>query len=114
MSINEDLVEQAVLAIMQELGWRFEDPLEIAPDGPSRQRGAYGEVVLAGLLEDAARRLNPEIPEEALQSALRQVQVSETPSLIEENRVLLCTYKYGGTVLYCIHGGTTNVRVCTV
>ncbi|WP_205879928.1 hypothetical protein [Leisingera sp. NJS201] len=46
MSINEDLVEQAVLAILQELGWRFEDPFEIAPDGPNRQRGAYGEVVL--------------------------------------------------------------------
>ena len=83
---SEDLVEQAVLAIMRELGWRFEDPLEIAPDGPKRQRGAYGEVVLESLLEAVARRLNPEIPEEALQSALRQVQVSETPSLIEENR----------------------------
>ena len=86
MSINEDLVEQVVLALMQELGWRYEDPLAIAPDGPQKRRGAYGEVVLGGLQKDAARRLNPDIPEEALQSALRQVQVSETPSLIEENR----------------------------
>lgn len=86
MSFTEDLVEQAVLAIMQELGWRFEDPVAIAPDGSNRQRAAYGEVILSGLLVDAARKINPHIPEEALQLALRQVQVSETPSLIEENR----------------------------
>ena len=84
--INEDLVEQAALAILQDLGWRYEDSVAIAPDGPEKRRGAFGEVVLSGLLEDAARRLNPDIPEEALQNALRQVSVSETPSLIEENR----------------------------
>ncbi|MCI5045831.1 MAG: type I restriction endonuclease subunit R [Aquisalinus sp.] len=86
MSFTEDLVEQAALALMQELGWRFEDAIAIAPDGPERRRGAYGEVVLTSFLEEAARRLNPDIPEEALQSALKQVQISETPSLIEENR----------------------------
>ena len=86
MSFTEDLVEQAVLSLMQELGWRFEDPIAIAPDGPERRRGAYGEVVLTDQLEEAARRLNPNVPEEALHAALRQVQVSETPSLIEENR----------------------------
>ncbi|MGI3165345.1 type I restriction endonuclease subunit R [Pseudooceanicola sp. 200-1SW] len=85
---NEDLVEQAALHILQELGWRYEEPLAIAPDGPDRRRVSNGDVVLAGLLHDAARRLNPEIPEEALEQALRQVQISETPSLIEENRRL--------------------------
>ncbi|MEO1150663.1 MAG: type I restriction endonuclease subunit R [Pseudomonadota bacterium] len=86
MSFNEDLVEQAVLAICQELGWRFENPLDIAPDGPQRRRGAYAEVILSDLLRETAHRLNPDIPEEAIESALKQVQVSETPSLIEENR----------------------------
>ena len=86
MSINEDLVEQALLSLMQELGWRYEAPLSIAPDGPNRQRVSNGEVVLKPLLNDAAIRLNPDIPEEALQAALKQVQISETPSLIEENR----------------------------
>lgn len=86
MSFTEDLVEQVALGILQDVGWRYEDPLEISPDGPKRQREAYGEVVLWALLENAARRLNPDIPDEALRSALKQVQASETPSLIEENR----------------------------
>lgn len=86
MSFTEDLVEQAALGILQDLGWRYEDPVAIAPDRPYRQRVSNTEVVLLGLLEDAARRLNPGMPDEALQAALKQVQINETPSLIEENR----------------------------
>lgn len=86
MSINEDLVEQATLGILRDIGWRYEDPVSIAPDGPNKQRVSNADMVLSGILEEAARRLNPVIPEEALQNALRQIQVTETPSLIEENR----------------------------
>ncbi|MPQ96165.1 type I restriction endonuclease subunit R [Thioclava sp. JE_KL1] len=86
MSFTEDLVEQVALGILQEIGWRYEDPASIAPDGPERRRVSNGDVVLPELLEEAAKRLNPDIPEDALQMALKQVQRSETPSLIEENR----------------------------
>lgn len=86
MSITEALVEQAVLDLLQELGWRYEDPADIAPDGPDKRRTSNGEVILPGLLEEAARRINPHIPQEALLAALKQVQVTETPSLIAENR----------------------------
>ncbi|WP_108836705.1 type I restriction endonuclease subunit R [Tateyamaria sp. Alg231-49] len=86
MSFTEDLVEQAALALFQELGWTFADPMLIGPDGSEKARGSYGEVVLSDVLQDAAMRLNPDIPQEALDAAIKQVQVSETPSLIEENR----------------------------
>lgn len=86
MSFTEDLVEQVALGILQEMGWRYEDPILIAPDGPQRRRVSNGDVVLDGLLGEAAKRLNPGIPDEALHSALRQIQITETPSLIEENR----------------------------
>ncbi|MEP2028683.1 MAG: type I restriction endonuclease subunit R [Paracoccaceae bacterium] len=86
MSFNEDLVEQAALALFQELGWKFADPILIGPDGSEKARGSYGEVVLRDVLHEATIRLNPDIPQEALNAAIKQVQVSETPSLIEENR----------------------------
>lgn len=86
MSFTEDLIEQVALGILQELGWRYEDPVLIAPDGSQKRRVSNGDVVLGGLLEEAAKRLNPDIPEEALNAALKQVQITETPSLIEENR----------------------------
>ena len=86
MSITEALVEQAVLDLLQKLGWCYEDPADIAPDGPNKRRTSNGEVILLGLLEEAARRINPHIPQEVILPALKQVQVTETPSLIAENR----------------------------
>ena len=86
MTFTENLVEQATLAILQELGWRYEDPVSIAPDGPDRRRVSNGAAVLRGLLEEAALRLNPDIPQEVLHAAIRQITISETPALIEENR----------------------------
>lgn len=86
MSITEAVVERAALDLLQELGWRYEDPADIAPDGPGKRRTSNGEVILPGLLEEAARRINPHIPQEALLPALKQLQVTETPSLIAENR----------------------------
>lgn len=86
MSFTEDLVEQVALGTLEELGWRYEDSISIAPDGPDKRRVSNGDVVLSELLDEAARRLNPGIPDEALYNALRQIQISETPSLIEENR----------------------------
>ena len=94
MSINEDIVEQAALAIIQELGWRYEEPFSISPDGPNRLRVSNGEVILPELLTQAAKRINPDIPDEALQAALKQVRTSESQSLIEENRRIHRLYQF--------------------
>jgi type I restriction enzyme R subunit len=86
-SFSEALVEDAVIALMKELGWRFEDPMMISPDGAAETADLqHGSHPCQSCWKRPARRLNPHIPEEALLSALKRVQVSETPSLIEENR----------------------------
>ena len=58
------------------------------PDGTAPEREAYSDTILAGRLRAAIARLNPQIPEDAREDALRRVLASETPSLIEENRRL--------------------------
>lgn len=83
---SEALVEDAAVDILKALGWRYEDAFAISPDGPNKQRISNSEVLLGGILRSAVRRLNPDVPEEALQSAIKQVHLFETPSLIEENR----------------------------
>ena len=55
MSFTADLIEQAALSIFQELGWHYEAPADIAPDGPDKRRASSSEVVLSGLLQLAAR-----------------------------------------------------------
>ena len=84
--IDEDLVEQAALAILQEQGLPYLGADVIAPDGTAPERASYGEVLLMGRLEEAVARLNPSIPQGARRDALRRITGAETQSLTEENR----------------------------
>ena len=112
MSFTEDLIEQAALSIFQKLGWRYEDPANLASDGPDKRRASSGEVVLSDLLQQAARRINPHIPQETLLLALNQVQVTETPSLIEENRRIHRTLP-GFISAACSRRGSTPSAACS-
>jgi len=70
----------------EPLGWQYAHGPEIAPDGDTPEREDWGDVVLAGRLRDALQRINPSIPGEAIEEAMRQVLRPESPSLIENNR----------------------------
>ena len=111
MSFTEDLIEQAALSIFQKPGWRYEDTANLASDGPDKRRASSGEVVLSGLLQQAARRINPHIPQETLLLALKQVQMTETPSLIEENRRIHRTLPGFISAACSQRGSTTYIPV---
>jgi len=83
---NEGLVEDAVIDTFKTLGYVFEPAAVISPDGSAPARSAYGDVLLMERLKAAVERLNPSIPSDARERAIRQLLVTETPSLVEENR----------------------------
>lgn len=84
--LSEAAVEQALLDQLRELGYSIEREEEIGPDGHRPERESHDEVVLKKRFEAAVARLNPGLPLEARQDAVRRVMQSELPSLIEENR----------------------------
>ena len=84
--LPESAIEQALLAQLRALGYRIEHGEAISPDGHRPERESYAEVVLRQRFADAVRRLNPGLPPEAQQDAMRQVLQGELPSLLEENR----------------------------
>lgn len=86
MSITEDIVEQAALETLQELGWAYLPGPVLAPDGVAPERRSNGDVILIGRLEAAIAALNPDTPEQARNEALRKLVSGELPDLIEENR----------------------------
>jgi type I restriction enzyme, R subunit len=86
--ITEDHVEQACLSWLEELGYTVLYGPDIAPEGTAPERAAYDVVLLMGRLRAAVERLNPELPADAVDHAIRKLLQSETPSLIEENRRL--------------------------
>ena len=86
MSLNESIVEDAALEWFGELGYAVGHGPHLAPGEPAAERDSFGEVVLVGRLRAAIRRLNPAIPEEAREEALRKVLRVGTPSLTQTNR----------------------------
>ena len=100
MSLNESHVEEAALAWFAELGYAVGHGPHIAPNEPSAERQSFGEVVLVGRLREAIRRLNPAIPEEAREEALRKVLRVGTGSLVQTNRAFHRMLRDGVDVEY--------------
>ena len=85
---SEATVEEAGLGWFRDLGYETRFGAEIAPDGPKPERVSFGNVVLLGRLRAALERLNPHLSQAVREEAIRKLQQSETPSLVEENRRL--------------------------
>jgi type I restriction enzyme R subunit len=100
MSLNESIVEDAALEWFGELGYAIGHGPQIAPGEAAAERDSFGEVVLVGRLRAAIRRLNPAIPEEAREDALRRVLRVGTPSLTQTNRALHRMLRDGVPVEY--------------
>lgn len=86
MSLNESVVELAALDWFRELGYGIGHGPHLAPGEPAAERDSFGDVVLVGRLRAALQRLNPQIPEEPREDALRKLLRPETPSLTGINR----------------------------
>jgi type I restriction enzyme R subunit len=100
MSLNESIVEDAALEWFGELGYAVGHGPHLAPGEPAAERESFSEVVLVGRLREAIRRLNPAIPEEAREEALRKVLRVGTPSLTQSNRAFHRMLRDGVDVEY--------------
>ena len=98
--MNESIVEEAALTWFGELGYAIGHGPHLAPGEPAAERESFGEVVLAGRLREAIRRLNPAIPEEAREEAFRKVLRVGTPSLTQTNRAFHRMLRDGVPVEY--------------
>ncbi|MGC8508858.1 MAG: type I restriction endonuclease, partial [Thiomonas sp.] len=104
--LSEAEVESALLDQLAALGYRIEREEDIGPDGHRPERESYQDVVLSKRLEEAVARLNPGLPAQARQDAIRKVTQSELPSLLEENRRLHKLMTEGVDVEYDAEDGT--------
>ncbi len=104
--LSEAAVEYALLDQLRALGYSVEREEAIGPDGHRPERESHDEVVFKKRFEDTVARLNPDLPLEARQDAVRRVMQSELPSLLEENRRLHKLMTEGVDVEYYSDDGT--------
>jgi type I restriction enzyme R subunit len=82
---TESIVEQAALAWFEALEYRVLDGSTIAPGEPGAERDSYTDYVLARRLRQALRRINPQVPSDAIEEAFRKLTRIASPQLIEAN-----------------------------
>ena len=83
---TESDVEEAALAWLEDLGYSVLHGPEIAPGEPFAERDSYEDVVLTRRLRDAAILLNPSIPAETIDEAIKRTATANHPSLERNNR----------------------------
>ena len=84
--IYESDIEEAALNWLTDLGYTVLHGPDIAPDTPDAERSTYNEVILTPRLRDRVARLNPEIPVDAREEAIRKVINPDAPALVQNNR----------------------------
>lgn len=84
--VNENVVEVAALSWLELVGWHTLKGADISPGSDTPLRSGYEEVVLESRLNGAFRKINPHLPEDAIQYALRVATRPPEPTLEQNNR----------------------------
>jgi type I restriction enzyme R subunit len=100
MSLTESTVEEAALSWFEDLGYSVVNAPNLAPGENTAERRSFADVVLVSRLHNAIARLNPAIPSDAREEAMRKVLRHEAPSLIGNNRAIHRMLRDGVTVEY--------------
>ncbi len=116
--IYESEVEEAALQWFGEIGYEVLYGPDIEPDGTQPERTDYADPLLHGRLREALSRINPGLPEPAINEAHRRIITAGSPSLIENNQAFHRYLTDGVTVEYrnaegAIRHGIVRLIDCT-
>lgn len=106
--MTEDQLEKMCLEWFAEGGWQVEQGVDIAPDGIRPERSNYKQVLLINDVEAAIRRINPQLPEAAVEQVVAIVSQPSSLDTVLNNqsfhRLLLdgvpVEYKVDDKVIY--------------
>jgi type I restriction enzyme, R subunit len=109
---SESTVELAAIDYFRELGYSYLHGEVIAPDGSAPERARWTDAILERRLRTALTRINPHLPEEALEQAARRALVSNEPGLFQSNRAFHRALASGVDVEYRTPDGRIKGNKC--
>ncbi|MBP6979030.1 MAG: type I restriction endonuclease subunit R [Lentimicrobiaceae bacterium] len=83
--LTESDIELLAIEILKNLGYAWKWGPDIAPDGDTPERSSWDTVLLNHRLQEAIKRINPDIPATAREDALKQVLRLNDPNLLVNN-----------------------------
>lgn len=83
--ITENTIEEFSIELLERLGYQYIYAPDIAHDGERPERNSYEDVLLSERLQNAIRRINPKVPIDSQQEALKEIQRINSPELLANN-----------------------------
>lgn len=83
--MTENEIEQLAIALLEHQGYTYINGVQLAPDAADMERTSFEEVVLKQRLENAVRRINPMIPIDTQQDAVKQILRIASPDVLSNN-----------------------------
>ncbi len=83
----ESAIEEMAIKELQNLGYTYVAGVDIAPDEPGAERNSYGDILLISRLERALIKLNPAIPRDAIDSAVKKLSRIASSNMRADNEV---------------------------
>lgn len=84
--MKEGIIERAALGWFEALGFDITRGADISPGADSPLRDRHERVVLEPRLRSALRKINRQLPDEAIEQAVRKVMRPPEPTLEQNNR----------------------------
>ena len=82
--VTESDVEDLFLKLLSEIGYSIKFSPDISPGGNGQER-EYLDPVLTERLRERLQLINPEIPDEAIDEAIRKIRKNESPDIVSNN-----------------------------
>ncbi|VVH65271.1 Type I restriction-modification system, restriction subunit R (EC [uncultured Gammaproteobacteria bacterium] len=83
--ITENVIETFCIELLEKQGYEYIYAPDIAPDSDNPQRSSFEDILLSSRLTDAVARINPTIPHDAQQEAIKEVSRIHSPELLTNN-----------------------------
>ena len=109
--ITENTIEEFAINLLYKLGYKYIYAPNIAPDGETPERESYEQVLLIRRLQNAVKRLNKSIPEDAQNEAIKEIQRIASPELLANNETFHRLLTEGIPVTKRVHGDDRGDRV---
>lgn len=102
--INENDIEQLTLSRLQNLGWEYRFGKDLPVSEGEFFRGDLGGVVFAEMLREAVKKLNPQLPESAVDFVVKSVTKGDIGELVGRNQAFYKMLRDGVKVEYQQNG----------
>ncbi|MPL55079.1 hypothetical protein SDC9_00546 [bioreactor metagenome] len=109
--MTENEIEKLAIALLEHQGYTYINGVQLAPDAPDSERTTFEEVVLKQRLENAVRRINPNIPVDAQQDAVKQILRIASPDVLSNNETFHRLLTEGIPVTKRVNGQERGDRV---